>query len=94
MYTVEITFAPFRSDPRQENLTEARTGDWTMDRVTSSSAKSIYRLADKVANLSVVDFFLAHPYQYDIPVPKERAEMHICKSLENCGIIEETFTYL
>ena len=50
----------------------------------------------KVDNLSVAVFFLAHPCQYDIPVPKERAEVHIRKNLESFGIIEEilsTITY-
>jgi hypothetical protein len=99
LYTGEITFAPFRSDPRRENPVEARTGDWATDRVPSPSAKSIYRLADKVTVLTIIvrSVLLAHRSQYDIPPLKKQAEAHIRKNLENCDIIEEifsSFTYL
>ena len=51
LYTGEIKFAPISSDSRPELLAQARTGDWTTERLPSPSAKSIYRLADKVIGL-------------------------------------------
>ena len=45
LYTGEIEFAPFTSD-------RTRTGDWSTGRLPSPSAKSIYRLADKVTCLT------------------------------------------
>jgi len=48
LYTGEIEFAPFSSDPRREPPAQARTGDWSAKRLPSPSAKSIYRLADMV----------------------------------------------
>jgi len=46
LYTGEISFAPYFSDPAQ-----TRTGDWTIAKLPSPSAKSIYRLADMVTSL-------------------------------------------
>ena len=54
LYTGEIDFAPFSSDPRRELPAEARIGDWNAARLPSPSAKSIYRLADKVISLARV----------------------------------------
>lgn len=48
LYTGEIEFAPFSSDPRHELPARARAGDWNAWKLPSPSAKSIYRLADKV----------------------------------------------
>ena len=50
LYTDEIKFAPFSSDPRNELPPQARPGDWSTGKLPSPSAKSIYRLADKVTN--------------------------------------------
>ena len=52
LYTGEIEFAPFTSDPRHELPAQTRTGDWSTGKLPSPSAKSIYRLADKVACLA------------------------------------------
>ena len=54
LYTGETSFAPFHPDPHHKNPAEARTGDWTVGRVPSPFAKSIYRLADRVTVLTVV----------------------------------------
>jgi hypothetical protein len=54
LYTGEIKFARFNSDPRQELSAQTRTGDWSTGRLPSPSAKSIYRLADKVTRLFCV----------------------------------------
>ena len=54
LYSGEIMFAPFSSDPRQELSAQTRTGDWTTGRLPSPSAKSIYRPADKVTRLSCI----------------------------------------
>jgi len=48
LYTGEIKFAPFSSDPRRGLPAQARTGDWNAGSLSSPSAKSIYRLADMV----------------------------------------------
>ena len=48
LYTDETKFAPFSSDPRHELPPQARPGDWSTGKPPSPSAKSIYRLADKV----------------------------------------------
>ena len=56
LYTGKIVFAPLSSDPRCEVPAEARTGDWNIARLPSPSAKSIYRLADKVKALLVYGF--------------------------------------
>jgi len=53
LYTGEIKFAPFRSDLREIPVQE-KTGDWGTGRLPSPSAKSIYRLADKVTTLACV----------------------------------------
>lgn len=50
LYTGEIKFAPLSSDPRHGASAEARIGDWGTRRPPSPSAKSIYRLADKVTS--------------------------------------------
>jgi len=52
LYTGEIEFAPFTSDPRHKLLVQTSTGDWSTGRLPSPSAKSIYRLADKVTRLT------------------------------------------
>ena len=52
LYTEEIKFASFTSDPRHELPTQTRTGDWSTGGLPCPSAKSIYRLADKVACLA------------------------------------------
>jgi hypothetical protein len=54
LYTGEINFAPFRSDPRRQLPVQERTGDWSAPRFPSPSAKSIYRLADMVTSLACV----------------------------------------
>ena len=54
LYTGEVNFAPFSSDPRPESTVEARAGNWNMAMTPSPSAKSIYRLADKVARFTRV----------------------------------------
>ena len=54
LYTERITFAPIGSDPRRELPAEARAGDWRTARPPSPSAKSIYRLADKVTSFARV----------------------------------------
>ena len=54
LYTGEVNFAPFSSDPRPESTVEARAGNWNMAMTPSPSAKSIYRLADKVPCLTRV----------------------------------------
>ena len=51
LYTNDIRFAPFSSATRYEPA-RARVGDWSMAKLPSPSAKSIYRLADKVINLA------------------------------------------
>ena len=56
LYTGEIEFAPFSSDPRREFLVQGRVGDWSTGKLPSPSAKSVYRLADKVAILVCVGF--------------------------------------
>jgi len=54
LYTGEIKFAPFNSDSRLQLPARARAGDWTTEKPPSPSAKSIYRLADKVTGLVFV----------------------------------------
>ena len=49
LYTNEIRFAPFSSD--HELPAQAKVGDWSTGKLPSPSAKSIYRLADKVISL-------------------------------------------
>ncbi|KAF9779863.1 hypothetical protein BJ322DRAFT_346975 [Thelephora terrestris] len=46
LYTDDIRFATFSSDPSGE-LAHERAGDWSTGKLPSPSAKSIYRLADK-----------------------------------------------
>ena len=54
LYTGEVIFAPFSSDPRHELPAGARSGNWNAAKPSSPSAKSIYRLADKVTRLTCV----------------------------------------
>jgi hypothetical protein len=54
LFTDEINFAPLSSDPRHELPAQARVGDWSAGKPLSPSAKSIYRLADKVTVLPFV----------------------------------------
>ncbi|KAF9650016.1 hypothetical protein BDM02DRAFT_1689999 [Thelephora ganbajun] len=54
LYTGDIKFAPLSSDPRHELPAKARTGDWSAGKPPLPSAKSIYRLADKVTSLACV----------------------------------------
>ena len=60
LYTSEIHFAPFRSNPRRQLPVQERTGDWSTPRLPYPSAKSIYRLADMVTSLVCVRYFPAH----------------------------------
>lgn len=92
LYTGEIKFAPFGSDPDHELPVQARIGDWSTGKPPSPSAKSIYRLADKVMNLLVLSDHLIHQLQYDIPALKERAKAYIHGNLERCDIVEEVFS--
>ena len=92
LYTGEIKFAPLSSDPRQELSAETRTGDWSAGRLPSPSAKSIYRLADKVTGPDFTGFSLTHKAQYDIPTLKKQAKAHICDNLGHCDIVEEVFS--
>jgi hypothetical protein len=92
LYTGEITFAPFSSDPRQKLSAQTRTGDWRTRRPPSPSAKSVYRLADKVTGIPYVLCILADQLQYDIPTLKQRARAHIQDNLEKCNIVEEVFS--
>ena len=92
LYTGEIKFAPLSSDPRDEEPAQTRAGDWSTGRIPSSSAKSIYRLADKVTSLDFVLTYLAHRFKYDISTLKERAKAHICNNLEHCDVVEEIFS--
>ena len=50
-YTGEIEFASPSSDLRHELPAQTRGGDWRTGKLPSPSAKSVYRLADKVAIL-------------------------------------------
>ena len=92
LYTGEITFAPLGSDPRHELPVEERTGDWSIGRVPSPSAKSMYRLADKVTSHAPPRRPPAHSLQYDIPALKEQAKAYIHINLVHCNIIDEIFS--
>lgn len=92
LYTSKITFAPLSSDIRYEVLPEDRVGDWNLAKTPCPSAKSIYRLADKVSNPSRARPLLAHRRQYDIPALKEQAKEHIHDSLIYCDIVDEVFS--
>ena len=59
LYTDDIRFAPFSSATRHEPV-HARAGDWTMAKLPSPSAKSIYRLADKVTSPVFVRLLPSH----------------------------------
>lgn len=59
-YTGEIEFAPPISDLRHELPVRARGGDWRTGRLPSPSAKSVYRLADKVTILISIDLSFSH----------------------------------
>lgn len=48
LYTGQIRFASTGAGPRHELPAEERAGDWNASMHPSPSAKSIYRLADKV----------------------------------------------
>ena len=54
LYTGEIKFAPFTSDPGHDLPAQARIGDWRVGKLPSPSAKSIYRLAAKVTSFTCV----------------------------------------
>ena len=54
LYSDDINFAPLSSDPRKNLAAQARVGDWSTGRLPSPSAKSIYRLADKVTNIGSI----------------------------------------
>jgi len=62
LYTGEIDFSPFSSDPRHGLPAEARIGDWNTEKLPTPSAKSIYRLADKVTSLARVWCPLTHRF--------------------------------
>jgi hypothetical protein len=91
LYTGEINFAPLSSDPCYSPA-QIRAGDWSKERLPSPSAKSIYRLADKVIDLEFIPTTIAHRLQYDIPALKEKAKAYICNNLEDCDIVEEIFS--
>ena len=63
-----------------------------MTKPPSPSAKSIYRLADKVTGLARFWRSLAHRLQYDIPTLKERARAHIHDNLTHHNIMDEVFS--
>ena len=92
--TGEVTFTSSISDPRSGVAVppEARTGDWKAARTPRPSAKSMYRLADKVTSLVGVQFSLTHCFQYDIPELKERAKACIYANLECYDILDEVFS--
>ena len=54
LYSGDIHFALLSSDPRQNLPAQARVGDWITGKLPSPSAKSIYRLADKVTNIVLI----------------------------------------
>ena len=60
LYTGKIAFAPFSSDPRHTTSAVTRKGDWNMARIPCPSAKSAYRLADKVTDFTYVRRSLSH----------------------------------
>ena len=62
LYTGEITFAPLSSNPGRKLPVEARAGNWSMTKLPSPSAKSIYRLADKVVDITRLCRSLAHRF--------------------------------
>ena len=92
LYTGNITFAPFTSDQRYEIPAEARVGDWNLARIPCPSAKSIYRLADKVTEFTHLRCLLAHRFQYDLQTLKEQARAYIHGNLADCDIVEEVFS--
>ena len=93
LYTDEIEFAPFGS---KENRTSrsAEIVTPSEDKVPRPSPKSIYRLADKVCDMSSPvkhtkpDTFSP---QYDVPALKTLALNRIRSELEKCDIVEESF---
>jgi hypothetical protein len=92
LYTGKITFSLLSSDPRERSHAGARAGDWNTARLPSPSAKSIYRLADKVTGFTRVVLSLAHQFQYDIPTLKEEAKEYILANLAHCNIVDEVFS--
>jgi hypothetical protein len=92
LYTGEITFAPLGSDPRRELLVEERAGDWSVGMMPSPSAKSVYRLADKVTSRAPARRPQTYLLQYDIPTLKEHAKAYIHINLTHCNIIDEVFS--
>ena len=62
LYTEKITFAPFSSDQRYEVPAEERVGDWSVPKIPYPSAKSMYRLADKVIDPALFQRLLAHRF--------------------------------
>ena len=60
LYTGEMNFAPLSSDPRYPPPAQSRAGDWSMGRLPSPSAKSVYRLADKVAGPGFILTLVTH----------------------------------
>ena len=92
LYTEEIKFAPFRSDPDHQLPAQERTGDWNAERLPSPSAKSVYRLADMVTSLTCTRYFTAHQPKYDIPALKQLAKAHIHSNLTHCNIVDEVFS--
>ena len=92
LYTGEIEFAPFRSDPRRQLPVQERSGDWGTVRLPSPSAKSIYRLADMVTRLACVRYSTSHQPQYDIPTLKQQAKAYIHNNMVHCNIVDEVFS--
>ena len=92
LYTDKITFAPLSSDQCDNLPAEERAGDWNAAKLPSPSAKSIYRLADKVTGLTHALQPLTYQFQYDIPTLKERAKEHIHANLSHCNIVDEAFS--
>ena len=82
-----MEFAPFGS---KENRNSGKTDE----NVPRPSAKSVYRLADKVRPSSITQDTLVTLQlraQYDTPTLKDLALRHIHSELKNSDIIEETF---
>jgi hypothetical protein len=96
LYTNTIEFAPFGSEENRRSRS-AEIATPSNDKVPRPSPKSIYRLADKVCDVTftthaerpVSDMF---SLQYDIPALKTLALNHIRSELGKCDIVEESFS--
>ena len=92
LYTGEISFAPFSSDPRCQLTAQERTGDWGTARPPRPSAKSIYRLADMVTSLACAWCSTSHQLQYDISALKQQAKAYIHNNIVCRNIVDEVFS--